>query len=64
MQHITDELKGKIILCTNCAFYKSDGKMVSCDKDYFNSVPIKKTIIYTPIEFDCWEYEEKNRVLS
>jgi len=60
MQHTIEGLKSKILLCTNCVFYNSDGKMVDCDKNYFNSVPIKKTLIYTPIEFDCWEYEEKD----
>jgi len=34
--------------------------MVDCERSYFSSVPIKKTLIYTPIEFDCWEYEEKD----
>lgn len=60
MQHIIEESKrSKIFLCTNCVFYNSDGKIVDCDKDYFSSSPIKKTFIYTPIEFDCWEYEER-----
>lgn len=58
-QHI-EGLKNKILLCTNCVFYISDGKMVDCERSYFSSVPIKKTLIYTPIEFDCWEYEEKD----
>ena len=58
MQNTIEEERSKIFLCTNCVFYKSDGKMVECEKDYFNSVPIKKTFIYTPIEFDCWEYED------
>lgn len=47
------------ILCTNCAFYVIIDNTVECKKKYFKEVPIKKTTIYTPIDFDCWEYEKK-----
>lgn len=60
MQHHTEELKSKLYLCTECYFCCSDGKQLDCEKGYFNSIPIKKATIYTPIDFDCWQYEIEN----
>lgn len=46
------------ILCSTCIYYVIvEGKMVKCEKGYFKPTPIKKTTVYTPLDYDCWEYE-------
>lgn len=60
MQHHIKESKSKSYLCTECCFCNTDGKQIECGKGYFNSIAIKRATIYTPIDFDCWEYEIEN----
>ena len=51
------DLGNKNVLCSSCEYYiVDDGKIVKCTKSYFKSVTIKKTTVYTPLDFDCWEH--------
>jgi len=51
-------LGDKNVLCSKCLYYIIiEGKVVKCEKNYFKDSPIKKTTVYTPLDFDCWEYE-------
>jgi hypothetical protein len=60
MQHPTEESKSKSYLCTECYFCCIDGAQIECEKGYFKPIAIKKATVYTPIDFDCWEYEIEN----
>lgn len=52
------DLGSKTVLCSACRYYiVKDGKLVICEKDYFKPIAIKKTTVYTPLDFDCWEHE-------
>ena len=59
-QHTGESKSSKSYLCSECYFYSTDGRLVNCDKGYFSSMAIKKVTIFTPIDFDCWEYEVEN----
>jgi hypothetical protein len=48
----------KYSLCVNCINCKLKGLKIKCSQGYFSDIPIKKIVLLTPHEFDCWEYEE------
>lgn len=54
MQKISDF---KIKLCKNCFNCKTSKKKIYCKSGYFN-VSDDTAIIYTPYDFDCYEYDE------
>lgn len=56
------DLENKSVLCSGCYHYiVMDGKIVKCTKEYFKPIAIKKTTVYTPLDFDCWEHENDVR---
>lgn len=61
---MSEDLGYKNVLCSNCHYYLIiEGKTVKCKRKYFKMTPIKKTTVYTPLDFDCWEYEyEQNQI--
>jgi len=49
--------KNKHFLCIECVNCKTKNGLVYCKKKYF-SEKSKKSLIYVPIDFDCYEWEE------
>jgi hypothetical protein len=46
----------KTSLCRNCEFCIVFDGIRECEYDRFNPVDVKKSMLYTPIEFDCLDY--------
>lgn len=62
MQEITQLTNSKsfnTFLCRNCSYCIVNGDMRECEWDCFPPSNIKKSLLYTPIEFDCVYFMER-----
>ena len=55
MQKISDF---KIKLCKNCFNCKTSNKKIYCKMGYFDNISEDTTLIYTPYDFDCYDYDD------
>lgn len=45
-------------LCTSCFNCKKKGKKIYCKIGVWKEIDTKRSILYTPFDFNCTEWEE------
>jgi len=46
-------------MCINCYNCKIKNEEVYCKEGYFKKINIKKILLYTPFDFDCYKWESE-----
>jgi hypothetical protein len=47
-----------LVRCLDCIHVRINDKKISCENGYFHNVKYQEGIIYTPFDFDCFEFEQ------
>jgi hypothetical protein len=50
-----------MIRCLDCVHIKIIDKKIKCGNEYFDEVKYQEGILYTPFDFDCFEFEQSMR---
>jgi len=57
VQNIYPNSKNSHFLCVECIRCKTKNNRIYCKEGHFDE-KFKKSLLYSPIDFDCYEWEE------
>ena len=46
------------LMCMDCFYCKCKNGLVYCKNGNFEGLKLKDTLLLTPYDYDCWQYEE------
>lgn len=53
----------KIYKCSDCVYYVEDRSMAYCENDVWLEIKISGTKLYTPVSFECNEFESRKKAV-
>lgn len=48
----------KYFMCKDCTHCKTKNGKISCKNGHFENLTYKEMCLFTPYDFDCYEWEE------